>query len=68
MSVLSIFKRKGLSGFGYGSTAEDITGDIDLKGQTILVTGTSSGLGLETVRVLAVMNLRRRPMYWVGRS
>ena len=22
----------------------------------------------ETVRVLAVMNLRRRPMYWVGRS
>ena len=53
MSVLSIFKRKGLSGFGYGSTAEDITGDIDLKGQTILVTGTSSGLGLETVLVLA---------------
>lgn len=22
----------------------------------------------ETVRVLAVMNLRRRPMYWVGRT
>ncbi len=53
MSLLSAFKGKGPSGFGYGSTAEQVTAGIDLHGKTILVTGCNSGLGLETIRVLS---------------
>ena len=54
MSLLSILKPKGPNGFGYGSTAEDVTAGISLAGKTVLVTGSNSGLGLETVRVLAL--------------
>ncbi len=54
MSLLSILKPKGPNGFGYGSTAEDVTAGISLVGKTVLVTGSNSGLGLETVRVLAM--------------
>ncbi len=53
MSILSAIKGKGPSGFGYGSTAEQVTEGIDLHGKTILVTGCNSGLGLETIRVLS---------------
>jgi WW domain-containing oxidoreductase len=53
MSLLSMFKGKGPSGFGYGSTAEDVTAGIDLTGRTILLTGCNSGLGEETLRVIA---------------
>jgi WW domain-containing oxidoreductase len=53
MSLLSAFKGKGPSGFGYGSSATQVTEGIDLHGKTILVTGSNSGLGLETIRVLA---------------
>jgi WW domain-containing oxidoreductase len=52
MSLLSRVKRAGPSGFGYGSTAEDVTRGLDLRGRTFLVTGCNSGLGLETLRVL----------------
>lgn len=44
----------GPSGFGFESTAEEVTADIDLSGMTALVTGCNSGLGLETMRVLAM--------------
>jgi NAD(P)-dependent dehydrogenase (short-subunit alcohol dehydrogenase family) len=54
MSLLSALKGNGPSGFGYGSTAEQVTEGIDLSGKTILVTGCNSGLGLETVRVLGM--------------
>lgn len=54
MSLYALIKRNGPSGFGYGSTAEDVTAGLDLGGKTILVTGCSSGLGLETLRVLAL--------------
>lgn len=54
MSLLSMFKPKGPNGFGYGSTAEEVTAGISLSGKTVLVTGSNSGLGLETVRVLAM--------------
>ena len=54
MSLLALIKPNGPSGFGYGSTAEDVTRGLSLAGKTILVTGCNSGLGLETLRVLAM--------------
>jgi NAD(P)-dependent dehydrogenase (short-subunit alcohol dehydrogenase family) len=58
MSLLAHLKGKGPNGFGYGSTAEDVTNGIDLHGQTMLVTGCNSGLGRETARVLAMRGAR----------
>lgn len=54
MSLLALFTSKGPSGFGYASTAEDVTQGLDLRGKTYLVTGCNSGLGLETLRVLTL--------------
>ena len=54
MSLISMFKSKGPSGFGASSTAEDVTAGMSLEGKTILVTGCNSGLGLETLRVLSM--------------
>jgi NAD(P)-dependent dehydrogenase (short-subunit alcohol dehydrogenase family) len=58
MSLLSRIKRPGPSGFGYGSTADDVTRGLDLTGKTILLTGCNSGLGLETLRVLSLRGAR----------
>jgi len=59
MSLVSMIKgRRGQSGFGYASTAEDVTEGIDLRGKTILVTGINSGLGQESARVLALRGAR----------
>ncbi len=52
MSLVSLFKGKGPSGFGYGSSAEEVTEGLSLSGKTILITGCNSGLGLEMLRVL----------------
>ena len=54
MSLVSLLKGKGENGFGYGSTAEEVTAGRDLSGKTVLLTGCNAGLGLETLRVLAV--------------
>lgn len=40
--------------FGSGATAEEVTRGIDLGGRTMLVTGATSGIGLETLRALAL--------------
>ena len=40
--------------FGATSTTEDVLSGVDLHGKRILVTGVSAGLGVETVRALAV--------------
>ena len=40
--------------FGADSTAEEVTAGLDLSGRTALVTGCNSGLGYETMRVLAL--------------
>lgn len=40
--------------FGAESTAEEVTRGLDLSGMTIVVTGCNSGLGYETMRVLAM--------------
>lgn len=53
MSLYALFKGKGPSGFGYGTTAEDVTEGMDLEGTSVLITGCNSGIGAETARVLA---------------
>jgi WW domain-containing oxidoreductase len=58
MSLYQLFKGKGPSGFGYGSTAEDVTAGLSLAGKTMLVTGCNSGLGRETLRTLALRGAR----------
>jgi len=40
--------------FGRDSTAMEVTEGLDLTGQTAFITGCNSGLGLETMRVLAL--------------
>jgi NAD(P)-dependent dehydrogenase (short-subunit alcohol dehydrogenase family) len=42
------------SRFGENSTAEEVTAGLDLSGFTYAITGCNSGLGLETMRVLAL--------------
>ncbi|KAG9445046.1 hypothetical protein H6P81_016386 [Aristolochia fimbriata] len=44
----------GQSGFGSASTAEQVTQGIDASNLTAIVTGGASGIGAETVRVLAL--------------
>ncbi|KAI3522576.1 hypothetical protein L1887_00464 [Cichorium endivia] len=49
-----IFGRKGESGFSASSTAEEVTHGIDGSCLTAIVTGSTSGIGAETARVLAM--------------
>lgn len=58
MSLYQLFKSRGPSGFGYGSTAEQVTEGQSLAGKTFLVTGCNSGLGQEALRVLALRGAR----------
>ncbi|MEM6930354.1 MAG: SDR family NAD(P)-dependent oxidoreductase, partial [Myxococcota bacterium] len=58
MSLYGSFVRRGPSGFGYNSTAEQVTDGLDLSGRTYVVTGCNSGLGAETGRVLSLRGAR----------
>ena len=40
------------------STAEEVTAGLDLRGRTALITGCSSGIGQETLRVLVLRGAR----------
>jgi NAD(P)-dependent dehydrogenase (short-subunit alcohol dehydrogenase family) len=42
-----------VSDFGRSATAEEVTAGIDLSGKVAVVTGCTSGIGFETMRVLA---------------
>ncbi|KFK36643.1 hypothetical protein AALP_AA4G151300 [Arabis alpina] len=46
--------KAGKSGFGSASTAEDVTHGIDANHLTAIITGGTSGIGLEAARVLAM--------------
>ena len=54
MSIAAAIWPKGANGFGYGSSAEEVTEGLDLQGKNYLLTGCNSGLGFETLRVLAL--------------
>ena len=47
-------RTQALGSFSATSTAEQVTAGINLAGKTAMVTGCNSGLGLETMRVLAM--------------
>ncbi|BAU02299.1 hypothetical protein VIGAN_11179800 [Vigna angularis var. angularis] len=49
-----LFGRKNSSGFSSSSTAEEVTQGIDGSNLTAIVTGATSGIGVETARVLAM--------------
>jgi NAD(P)-dependent dehydrogenase (short-subunit alcohol dehydrogenase family) len=51
--------------FGATATAEEVTAGIDITGKTALVTGCNSGIGYETMRVLA---LRGAHVFGTARS
>ncbi len=55
-SVLAelITRQPPRSPFDEDSTAEDVTEGLDLSGMTFAITGANSGLGYETMRVLAM--------------
>ncbi|XP_049933025.1 short-chain dehydrogenase TIC 32, chloroplastic-like isoform X7 [Nymphaea colorata] len=54
MGLWSFFSRKGESGFGCRSSAEQVTDGIDASNITAVITGATSGIGMETARVLAL--------------
>ena len=53
------------SSFGRRSTAEEVVAGVDLSGTTVLVTGCTSGIGLEAMKVLAG---RGGHVFGVGRT
>lgn len=50
----SIDTQLPMGSFGADATAEEVTAGMDLSGKTALVTGCNSGIGYETMRVLAL--------------
>ena len=55
----------GENGFGWHSTAQEVSDGVDLTGKVAMITGGNSGLGLETARIFA---LRGAHVILVARS
>ena len=53
MSLVAALKGRGPSGYGYGSTADEVVSGLDLSGKNILITGCNSGLGKYTMETLS---------------
>lgn len=51
---VTVDTRLPVSSFGPHSTGEEVTAGLDLGGRVALVTGCNSGIGYETMRVLAL--------------
>jgi NAD(P)-dependent dehydrogenase (short-subunit alcohol dehydrogenase family) len=51
--------------FGKDTTAEEVTAGLSLTGKTVLIAGSTSGIGYETMRVLV---MRGAHVYGLGRS
>ncbi|XP_076897628.1 short-chain dehydrogenase TIC 32, chloroplastic-like [Bidens hawaiensis] len=49
-----ILSWNGATGFSASSTAEEVTRGIEANGLTAVITGPTSGIGLETARILAL--------------
>lgn len=59
MAIFEWFRKPPTSsGFGFRSTAEQVTQGVDGSGLTAVVTGASSGIGKETARVLALRGVK----------
>lgn len=54
LAALPACVRAATPAFAADATAEDVTQGLDLRGKTALVTGCNSGIGFETMRVLAL--------------
>lgn len=52
------FAKVGPNGLGFHTTAEEAVKSVSLENKTFVVTGATSGLGLETVRVLSLNGAR----------
>lgn len=53
MSLIAAIKGRGPSGYGYGSTADEVVSGLDLSGKNILITGCNSGLGKYTMETVS---------------
>lgn len=58
MSLTTLLSRSGPTGFGAASTADEVVASLDLTGKTVLITGPTSGIGLESARSLASRGAR----------
>lgn len=52
MSTVASAQERVTTPFGFSSTAEEVIAGVDLSGRRAVVTGASSGIGVETARAL----------------
>lgn len=58
LAALACSPARAATPFGAESTADEVTDGLDLRGRTALVTGANTGIGYETMRVLALHGAR----------